>query len=66
MCVVSNVYDSFHDDWYKRRPWNPWTTPQVPVPPRPAPITDEEIEEFRRLVRKAKEQDAKEGNFVRS
>lgn len=52
MCTVSMIYDHFHDKW------NEWRT--APSPAAPA-ITPEEIEEFRRLLERAREYDRRHG-----
>ena len=61
MCVVSMVMDHYWDKWryIKPTPWEyPPSTPPVPDwPPPPPPITPEEIEEFRKLLERAREYD---------
>lgn len=62
MCVVSMIMDHYWDRWrdrYVPAP-QPWEMPRVP-PPLPAPSvpTKEEIEEFRKLLERAKEYDKK-------
>lgn len=52
MCVVSMVMDHYDDSWTWR--WNQWVTSPVPLPP---PITPQEVEEFRRLLDRAREYD---------
>lgn len=57
MCVVSMIYDHYHDKWrqYFPPPSNPWVTPTVqPVQP---PISQEEIAEFRKLLERARQYD---------
>lgn len=55
MCVVSMVIDHKTDEWTKRY----WTQPYQPVPTIAplAPPTREEIDEFRRLLDRAREYD---------
>lgn len=54
MCVVSMIMDYYHDKW---QPLVPQPYP-VPYPfPVPSPITPEEIEEFRKLLERAREYD---------
>lgn len=73
MCVMSMVMDHRYDEWYRRLhqpvlpnirpPWNPYD--QIPFPqqppyvntPSPPTITQQEIDEFRRLLEKAKKYD---------
>lgn len=72
MCVVSMVMDHYHDKWRKLvPPFNPLEPPSYIGPPskpdfpggnpvrrKPQkPISDEEIEEFRRLLERAREYD---------
>ncbi len=61
MCVYSMVMDSRSDDWM-RRYYPGWVSPQ-PIPTVPAPFvplpTPLEIEEFRRLLERAREYDKK-------
>ena len=61
MCTVSMIYDHYHDKW--KQP--PYVPPYVPTPfvpnviPNPyvSPITPAEIEEFRKLLDRAREYD---------
>ena len=57
MCVVSMVVDHFYDKWKDRRPepYNPY--PSIPPWPGPASISPEEIQEFRELLKRAREYD---------
>ena len=61
MCVVSMVMEHKWDEWYRRYPITvplpPWSVP-APQPPMP---TREEIEEFRRLLERAREYDKRTG-----
>lgn len=64
MCVVSMIMQHFHDKWEPLVP-HQWVFP-VPVPrpmPAPAPpmITPQEVDEFRRLLERAREYDRKNG-----
>ncbi len=61
MCVVSMIYDHFHDKW-QPRPTPPWfIPPTVPTQPSVPAITPDEIEEFRRLLERAREYDRRTG-----
>lgn len=66
MCVLSMVMDHYRDEWWHRLnppplipsapPWTPSPyTPTVPLVPRP--VTQEEVDEFRRLLERAREYD---------
>lgn len=64
MCVYSMMADDKFDQW-KRRYWpdktwpdSPYTAPPPPVPHVPFP-TQLELDEFRRLLEKAREYDKK-------
>ena len=78
MCVVSMIYDHYHDEWDRRlRPYRDYPTwPPQPAPrpandeerdrqlqkllsPKPPAITPAEIDEFRRLLDRAREYDQK-------
>ncbi len=63
MCVVSMILDHYHDKWWERIPHEePTIEPYIvsPTQPNPEPrITDEEIREFRDLLRKARDYDKK-------
>lgn len=60
MCVVSMVMDHYHDGW--RRKYIPVPMPDfvpvVPLQPYRGP-TQEELDEFRRLMERAREYDKK-------
>lgn len=68
MCVVSMIMDHFSDEWNRRypRPFEPIPMPQ-PNPPWPGPLpypqpqprgpTQEEVDEFRRLLERARKYD---------
>lgn len=61
MCVVSMVMDYYSDKWYERlqRPLNIPPMPKWP-PYTPEPrLTEEEVKEFRELLRRAREYDKK-------
>jgi hypothetical protein len=63
MCAVSMVMDGKFDDWYRRYsvPAGPdWTVPLPPPPVVPLP-TPLEVEEFRRLLERAREYDRRNG-----
>ena len=63
MCVVSMIMDHFGDKWDKLPKPIPWVVPVVPMPllppiaPPPPPISPAEIEEFRKLLERAREYD---------
>jgi hypothetical protein len=63
MCVVSMIFDHFGDKWGKWvPPAHPAPTYPVPMPypvpvPAPSPISPEEVEEFRKLLERAREYD---------
>lgn len=63
MCVLSVILDSRTDDWIRRYwpPQPPFPTPLPKTPPEPfVPFpTQQEIDEFRRLLERAKEYDKK-------
>lgn len=69
MCVVSMVTDHFLDKWKDRQPLPFYPQPLLPIlpekavddifPPRVPAITPEEIAEFRKLLERAREYDAK-------
>ena len=72
MCSYSMIADHFHDKWTQPpyvvpppRPMDPQPVPNVmPYPiyvpqPLPRPITQDEVDELRELLRKAKEYDKK-------
>lgn len=55
MCVVSMIMDHYDDSWYKKyyiptAPYLPVTTPQIP---------QIEIDEFKKLLERAREYDKK-------
>lgn len=67
MCVVSMVMDHKYDEWHERyiQPFI-WpkpvpALPDVPVPVLPSMPTQAEIDEFRRLLERAREYDRKNG-----
>lgn len=71
MCTVSMVYDHHYDEWRRRIPWTPsvpypgttppWNPisphPMIPAPPMPRPLTQDDVDAFRRLVDRAREYD---------
>lgn len=60
MCTVSMIYDHFHEKWKWIEVPKPDLTPLVYPPPPPVPpISREEIEEFRKLLERAREYDRK-------
>lgn len=72
MCVVCNIADDFIDRWtpppvYPDEPKKIYPGPEkrgptyIPVVPPNMP-TQDEIDEFRRLLEKARQQDIEEGN----
>jgi hypothetical protein len=63
MCVVSMVADHYWDKWKHLQPQEASPT-VVPVPwpapvPNPPAISPEEVEEFRKLLERAREYDRK-------
>lgn len=58
MCAYSMICDHFYDKW---APSGPIITPPAIPRPRPTPLTDEEIEEFRKLLERAKKYDIDNG-----
>lgn len=68
MCVVSMVMQHRYDEWNDRIRWpsspfpdtNPFGQPLVPPAPVVVrPVTQEEVDEFRRLLERAREYDRK-------
>jgi hypothetical protein len=65
MCVVSMVMQHRYDEWSERIRWPsidvlPNTNrPYVPDPVVVRPVTQEEVDEFRRLLERAREYDRK-------
>lgn len=57
MCVVSMVMDHYGLKWGKLIPQPPLEQPTIVIQPVPAPITPEEINEFRELLERAREYD---------
>ena len=58
MCVVSMIMDHYGDKWGPLLPQPQPYTPFVPfVPMSPPPITPAEIDEFRKLLERAREYD---------
>lgn len=65
MCVYSMVMDHYHDKWNQP----PYKFPQLPEPmvrpieppALPKPITADEIDEFRRLLERARKYDVETG-----
>jgi hypothetical protein len=68
MCVVSMISDHYLDKWegLRRRhqpdqPAQPFGIP-IPIPiPVPSPISPQEVDEFRRLLDRAREYDRRTG-----
>jgi hypothetical protein len=63
MCVVSMIMDGRYDDWYRRYypPYTPYEPPFIqptfpPVQPFPTQL---ELDEFKRLLERAREYDKK-------
>lgn len=74
MCVYSMIADHFHDKWttppykwpFDQPPQQPQPIVPVPYPmplpiPMSRPITQEEVDELRRLLEKAKKYDEETG-----
>lgn len=60
MCVYSVITDWKYDEWFKRYIPQPLPRPLPPIVEEPKPLpTQEEIDEFRRLLEKAREYDKK-------
>jgi hypothetical protein len=60
MCVVSMIMDHYDDEWRKRaNPPEPQPIYVPMVPWTPQPIQPHEIDEFRRLLERAREYDKK-------
>ena len=61
MCVVSMVMDHKYDEWRRvlpTAPQNPYVPATLPYAPAPTIlITQQEIDEFRRLLERAREYD---------
>jgi hypothetical protein len=59
MCVYSMIVDHKIYEWERRGPWltYPDDNPVAPYAPTVSAITPEEIEEFRRLLNRAREYD---------
>lgn len=57
MCVYSMIVDHYRDKWIPGwpQPSTPWI-PSYPPPPKPADI-DKQMEEFKKLLERAKEYD---------
>lgn len=58
MCVMSMVVDHYHDKWKEKidkQEWDRVTQPVLPI----LPVTPEEIEDFRKLLERAREYDRK-------
>lgn len=53
------IYDHYHEKWNKPIYIDvpPWMSPIEQTKPKPSPITPEEIEEFRRLLDRARKYD---------
>ena len=58
MCVVSLVYDHYGDKWQR---WLEAPATMPPVAIIPPAISPEEIDEFRRLLERARKYDAETG-----
>ena len=58
MCVVSMVFDHYWEMWNERRRQVPWVQPAV-YPPMYPVIPQSEIDEFRKLLDRAREYDRK-------
>lgn len=59
MCTVSMVMDHYHDEWQRRLPTTQMTPTIAPWAFVTRPITQEEVDEFRRLLDRAREYDRK-------
>lgn len=63
MCTVSGLFDTFHERWNNPTFHDPWSNPsQWPSPALgPTIPTQEEIDEFRDLLEKARQWDRDHG-----
>lgn len=60
MCVVSMILDHYRDEWRRRyipQPILPMPGINYPIPVSPRGPTQEEVDEFRRLLDRAREYD---------
>lgn len=61
MCVVSMVMDHYDETWRRRinrtLPWRDQTNPITVIYPQPPLVSQEEVDEFRRLLERAREYD---------
>lgn len=64
MCVVSMIMDHYSDKWGKFRPYfspfqnpEPWPPTQPATQPYVSPIKQEEVDELRRLLGRARDYD---------
>lgn len=60
MCVVSMIMDHYGDEWQRRyRQWPILPMPGInyPIPPAPPAPSQAELDEFRRLLERAREYD---------
>ena len=66
MCTVSMIMDHYHDKWedklkWQPMPWLPTTIWPAPSPPVIPAITKEEIDEFHKLLDRARKYDIEHG-----
>jgi len=67
MCVVSMIMDHYYDEWWRRYrnpTLPPVTIPVFPYTPQPLPQpmpTQQELDEFRRLLDRARKYDKDNG-----
>lgn len=63
MCTVSMIMDHYEDSWRRRfvQPPIEWPYTSPSVPPAPKMPTQAEIDEFRRLLERAREYDKRNG-----
>lgn len=72
MCTVSMIMEHYGDEWRKRLVWpgtvnpfglglpyRPYTPPEPVAPVVIRPVTQDEVDEFRRLLERAREYDRK-------
>lgn len=57
MCVVSMIYDHYNEQWPRRFPVQPGQINPMPWAPPPLVPSKREIDEFRRLLERAREYD---------
>ena len=67
MCVVSMIMDHYGDEWQRRyRQWPILPMPGInyPIPPAPPAPSQAELDEFRRLLERAREYDKRNNGGI--